>query len=565
MKLLTNHFGYLPQAPKQAILQAPAGFDQQHFDIIDCRSQRRVFGGRIHAKGPVDQWRDWYFYQLEFSELTEPGHYQIVLKLGEEAVPSLPFEVRHQLYSSELFAAVVDYFGQNRCQGETDEWDRSVGFVDTPSKARVDVHGGWYDASGDWSKYLSHLSFANYLNPQQIPLVVWAMQDCLEKMPHPVAGLAQLQDEMLFGADFLMRMQDPEGYFYMTVFDVWSKDKTKREICAYKTQQGIKLTSWQAGFRQGGGLSIAALARAARFDKARDHQPQQYLAAAEKGFAHLQAHNLDYLDDGQENVIDDYCALLAAVELHQSTDKPEYAAAAHERAQKLMSRLSNDQRFQGWLRADNLGERPFSHCAEEGLPVIALLRYSRAIPKADQQGVHDFCCQHLSYWLQISHCVNNPFDYPRHYCKPVSAAKTDQFFFTHDNESGYWWQGENARLASMASAIFQCLNELKLPAELAESLRKFAYQQINWLLGQNPFNACMVQGYGYNNPFYRADWPGHTGGVCNGITSSLHNEHDIALCETEDPFQNWRWGEQWIPHGAWFMLLLKDIEVEQNQ
>ncbi len=563
MRILTNHFGYLPNAPKMAVIQAPEGLDQRPISLIDCRSKQPVWQGKLQACGHVDQWRDWYFYRVDFSEVSELGHYELKLLVNDQPVASQPFEIRQGLYTDELFAAVVDYFGMNRCAGETDEWDHSVGFVDHPEKPRVDVHGGWYDASGDWSKYLSHLSYANYLNPQQIPMVVWSMQDCLQQMPRPVAGLKPLLDEMLFGADFLVRMQSPEGYFYMTVFDVWSKDKTRREICSYKTQQGTKLTSWQAGYRQGGGMAIAALARAARFEQARDYQPADYLAAAIKGFDHLEQHNLEYLDDGQENIIDDYCALMAAVELYQTQADERFAKAAQRRAHNLYNRLSQDSNFNGWLRADDQGERPYSHCAEEGLPIIAMLAYAQCIPEANQQWVEDLVVQQLGFWQQISTRVTNPFVYPRHYCKPVAGTKQDQFFFTHDNESGYWWQGENARLASIASACLRAKQQLPLSAELAKFAQDFAHQQLHWLLGLNPFSACMVQGFGYNNPFYREDWPGHTGGVCNGITSSLYNEHDIALCETDDPFQNWRWGEQWIPHGAWFMLLLKDLEKEQ--
>ena len=44
----------------------------------------------------------------------------------------------------------------------------------------MDVHGGWYDASGDVSKYLSHLSYANYLNPQQTPLAVWGLLEAAD-------------------------------------------------------------------------------------------------------------------------------------------------------------------------------------------------------------------------------------------------------------------------------------------------------------------------------------------------------------------------------------------------
>ena len=35
---------------------------------------------------------------------------------------------------------------------------------------------------------------------------------------------------------------------------------------------------------------------------------------------------------------------------------------------------------------------------------------------------------------------------------PASEPRV-QWFFPHDNESGYWWQGENARLASLATLL----------------------------------------------------------------------------------------------------------------
>ncbi|MCV6022012.1 glycoside hydrolase family 9 protein, partial [Escherichia coli] len=66
---------------------------------------------------------------------------------------------------------VIHYFKSQRCGGVFDQQDRQVPVLNANQTA--DVHGGWYDASGDVSKYLSHLSYANYLNPQQTPMVVW--------------------------------------------------------------------------------------------------------------------------------------------------------------------------------------------------------------------------------------------------------------------------------------------------------------------------------------------------------------------------------------------------------
>ncbi|MCV5333112.1 glycoside hydrolase family 9 protein, partial [Escherichia coli] len=87
----------------------------------------------------------------------------------------------------------------------------------------ADVHGGWYDASGDVSKYLSHLSYANYLNPQQTPMVVWNILKGLSLLEgsEDIAAFTRtrLIEEALFGADFLVRMQNEKGFFYMTVFD----------------------------------------------------------------------------------------------------------------------------------------------------------------------------------------------------------------------------------------------------------------------------------------------------------------------------------------------------------
>ena len=89
-------------------------------------------------------------------------------------------------------------------------------------------------------------------------------------------------------------------------------------------------------------------------------------------------------------------------------------------------------------------------------------------------------------------------------------------------------------------------------------MQRYAQGALDWIFGFNPFDACMMQGHGHNNPRYE---PGHwnaPGGVCNGITSGLANEDDIDFkmpCETK-PVHSWRWSEQWLPHGAWLFLAL---------
>ena len=83
---------------------------------------------------------------------------------------------------------------------------------------------------------------------------------------------------------------------------------------------------------------------------------------------HLQQHNREYLDDGQENILDDYCALLAATELYAAGGEPAHREAAAERAQRLAGRVADGHGHRGYWRANGAGEgRPFFHAVEAGL------------------------------------------------------------------------------------------------------------------------------------------------------------------------------------------------------
>src|ERR1700752_1762036 len=83
----------------------------------------------------------------------------------------------------------------------------------------VDLRGGWCDASGDVSKYFSHLAYANFMSPQQTPLVVWSMADVVDTAPALLESLkakTPLMDEAVYGADYLMHSLSPDGYVYRT-------------------------------------------------------------------------------------------------------------------------------------------------------------------------------------------------------------------------------------------------------------------------------------------------------------------------------------------------------------
>ena len=298
--VLVNHLGYNIKGPKKAVFQTSAEVIPSFFRIVDSNEQE-VYTGKFSTGGLIDNWHTGKAYAAIFSDFEAAGEFKVVVDCRGNTFNSEFFTLADQVLPQRTLSPLVSGVNSQRAAGEFNEKDKQMSFFGDRNDI-VDVSGGWYDASGDRSKYISHLSYANYMNPQQSPMLVWNFLAALNKIDsYKGENLQQLKESILaeavHGADWLVRMQDEAGYFYMIVFDVWSWDVEKREICSYVGQEGIKNERYQAGFREGGGMAIAALARAAALGVKGDFTAADYLRAAEKGFAHLKENNTKYLLD----------------------------------------------------------------------------------------------------------------------------------------------------------------------------------------------------------------------------------------------------------------------------
>ncbi|MCQ2124733.1 MAG: glycoside hydrolase family 9 protein [Fibrobacter sp.] len=577
-----NQVGYDATQPKSVVVKAAAGLDGAAFTVESDGSA--VYSGKLSKGTNPDNWISGsdVFYTADFSEVTTPGTYTIKLSDGSSLEKVV---VAENALAANTLKSVMDYFYKDRADKDPIiGWDKKVSVYGSSGVTR-DVHGGWYDASGDVSKYFSHLSYANYLNPQQIPLTVWALAFAAEKMPSTLTAnpsTVTAIDEAIYGADFLVRMQDEDGFFYMTVFDNWGAGS--RYLCAFSGSDGVKSADYKTAFREGGGMAIAALARASTLKKNGDYTSEQYLAAAIKGFDHLQAKqsidgNCEYCDDGKENIIDDYTALLAATELYKATNESKYLYEAESRADQLISRLSEE----GYFWSDDAKTRPFWHASDAGLPLVALVNFAEVEDKEGRNDCPDCMgcsCRnimldyavnaikkHLKWLVSVTNEIDNPFGYARQTAKTQGAIK-NTFFIPHDNESNYWWQGEDARIASLSAAAIYAQ---KLLGELADSeikndVEKYATDQLDWILGKNPYGVCMMYGKGNKNPAIYDGTSNYDatleGGIANGISGLKEDGSGIvwddvaAIGKSEEPWNNWRWIEQWLPHSTWYLMAL---------
>jgi hypothetical protein len=167
----------------------------------------------------------------------------------------------------------------------------------------------------------------------------------------------------------------------------------------------------------------------------------------------------------------------------------------------------------------------------------------------------------MEFELAITHEVNNPFGYSRELVQDTLGNRRSAFFFPHGSDASPWWQGENARLGSVATAARMAANLFKDDKAFHDQLSGFAIDQLNWILGLNPVDASMLQGTGHNNPAYgffgTFEYTNAPGGIVNGITSGFDNEDDIDFnipYAVSGKDSDWRWAEQWLPHTAWYLL-----------
>ncbi|RYZ79920.1 MAG: glycosyl transferase, partial [Moraxellaceae bacterium] len=324
---------------------------------------------------PVKDGSSWfpgeYFYRADFSSFNKAGHYKVSIATNNEPVLSASFEIASQALARLTLPSIIQYYHKQRAntpqEQEADQHVLLYGSTET-----ADVRGGWCDASGDVSKYFSHLAYTNVMLPQQIPLVTWSMANAKEKITPLLDQLGStnaLEAEALWGADYLMRSLSSKGYFYMTVFSYFKPDPHARRIVGLLANS-VTTPDYQCAFREGGGMAIAALARISRWNRNGDFTAAQYLQAARLAFDHLLKNSTRYADDGKDNILDDYCALMAASELWMATGEKLYQQEARKRATNLCKRMTP----QGYFIANDKN-RPFWHAADAGLPIVALERY----------------------------------------------------------------------------------------------------------------------------------------------------------------------------------------------
>src|SRR5260370_33078537 len=181
LQILTNHVGYEAAGPKRAVLQSEGRANVSGCSVKESASGRNTLDMRPVPVGAVARWRTWRYWTLDFGGVTAEGDYYIECATHGQNEASFPFCVQKNILERNALSNILYYFKGQRSSGALDLADQSLAFKGDRA-GTVDAPGGWFGATGDYGKHLSHLSYSAYFNPQQIPLVVWSLFKSLAEL-----------------------------------------------------------------------------------------------------------------------------------------------------------------------------------------------------------------------------------------------------------------------------------------------------------------------------------------------------------------------------------------------
>lgn len=507
LRALVNQVGYDIGAPKRFTVQANFAARIGRFEIV-APDGSVVYSGALESKGRIvgAHNSDWgkLYWRGDFTGLDKQGKYRVRVTLDGMTDTSWPFAVAKNLIAARTTRPAYRFFYYQRCGMAIPGYHGACHLDDATNQAHTiqyHVSGGWHDA-GDYNTY------------QNSPYV-FGLARAYEAAPRLFATpsrksdlLPGFLDEVVWGAQHIARMVQPDGSVLEDIssgYGYWGPPEIETD--------NIPGTGDERPVVQGRGvdpsMNVAALAKVARFapkDRA------AFVRVAERAMHYVVKHNI-------RNPL----IFSGAVDLYILTHKPQYARQA--RALFADFGLVYPTVTRAYDRV--LGE---NHSAELAHSLIGAA--DSLVGRAD-----------------------NPFGFLQ-----MASRESPNYFLTPAaDQLGFGTDGHNFIILDAAARVAEAYAVSHDPRYLA-----FVYDQINWILGANPYDLCMMEGAGslnapsYHNRLTFAGVPRGAvpGGIPNGITWSVRGEDkpnfDMRGTDIPSSFSN----EMWLPHNTNYVIAL---------
>lgn len=523
ISVLINQVGYEPRAAKIAVVQVrdPEPERPATFEVIS-QSGKVVLRGNLLARGRVHEGTasDWgaRYWTGDFTALAKPGQYRIQVPVGASVVSSFPFQVAKRVLVPRTAEAAARFYYWERCGFAIPGIHAACHLDDARIPPQLggghrDVTGGWHDA-GDYNKY-------NGFTPHSVYALAVLARNSRGLLP--AGARARIVEESRWGADFILKMwRAGTGTMYFNVFAGWlywgPPEHETDNIVGTKDDRPIE----GQGPNPMAAAGLAALARITGEARYRDAAEDLWRGA----------------DRALESAASpSFTAelLLADLELERLVVGGPYREAGQRRVKRLVAQAGPD----GLWPPDMV---------RYGMPPASLALYAKAHPNDSTQVEIRSA---LKRWLDRSlELADNPFQI---------TPWTKGVFFNPGKDMG----GQNSQYLSQAWALLLVGDLLGDPRAAA-----MAGRQIDWVLGANPYDVCLMEGQGsFNYPHYHHAYtgspergmPGIPGQERGALPGAIANGLCRPQPDLDKPWadfigNDFRSTEPWLPHNAFYIL-----------
>jgi hypothetical protein len=582
-KVFINHIGFLCQARKSVIIE------DGPFDTFEVQDMSRVVKENL---GEYENWQTIYKGHLErktspmgtfltgdFSDLVHPGLYRIVF-------PKDQGRSFHFMISDGIFHPVIclflDFVHHWRSGNFENDWRNETHLDDairSDTGTYHDAAGGWYDA-GDLRKWMTMstlpiLGFFDVHEHLGIKRNHFSDEEVADN---------DLITESVWGLKFILKMQDPEtGMIFEELGAGGDSRKQSGMTWWYENHSGCLADNSQNHFTdniiesgderiirttynpivQYTNLTIL-LKAAVSLEPFLPEFAEECYKSAQKVWKYVSGKQKSDRLHTWTSVRS--WRLCAGVELFQANIIDE-----EKMSEMVSDLLENWSRSLGFWFMDKEKKDPYRGILHAAQPLISLCQFLQALPDHPRAVMVREILEES--WLKYLHPMlqTNPFGMmpygafrERKTAKDTYRTLNDHWlfrFFMPDNSVQKINHGLGGHWTSWAHGLALCGKVLQ-----NNDMIHSAWDQLYWLLGNNPLNSCLVSGIGYNNPMPHSRFFGtHPGGFCVGPRGSLEDEALIDL----DARAEWSSTEYWLtPLSNMLMalsILLPDDIKKENK
>jgi hypothetical protein len=533
-----NHLGFLPNARKIVVVRASGEDAPTEIGIRDIGSPPEPFRitkplKKVEADfGPC--------LAGDFSDLDREGMYQ--LTAGRER--SVPFFIRGDVWRRTLPMA-VGYIHAQRCGCEVPNVHPVCHLDDARRRdngEHVDVTGGWHDA-GDLRKWMS----ATMLNGFALLTLARTLGESWDRAG---TGVAPLLDEFRWGNRYFLKMQDRDGQVWADTAGGVNGDNSDNHWTDNQigTADDRHINPAKSGRNQAMFTALQAMAAQA-FRSADADYSGAVLSAAQRCWE-ASAHGTSTADAAWW--------ARAAAELYRATGSDRWQTEAAALGRRLLDLqetqfIGGQKIVRGFWRTSPRDPAPYTDAVHSSLPPLVLLELAFAFPQHEDAKQWLAAARlHLEGYVAPMSARSAygilPFGLfrgsptPEHY-RPLEGELTYRYFMPVRKQ--FWWLGMTSHLLSNAFLLARAARTFQ-----ENSWRDLAFRQMEWVMGANPFGACLMTGEGMRNPYPHSRYVGLIpGGIMNGIAG---NARDEPVLDTEYGF-DWRTTEYWSPHNAYYI------------